>query len=107
MRFPPRPLLRRYAVRAFLLWIGIRACVLFALAFTQGAELARASIVSPGPLAFLFVLLGAAVAWTDIARLGERAMLGNLGIPMRAIAAIYALAAGAGETLRGALVALA
>ena len=104
MHLPPAPLLRRYVVRALLLWAGVRACFAMALLVGGAPEWALESVRAPGPQTALFVALTGALAIVDLSRASARVFLGNLGVSRPAMAVVYLFAATGGEVVRAAVV---
>jgi len=86
MRFTG-PLILAYFRRAALVWLGLRALLL----------LARIPPAVSVGTAALIAVMATALGAVDIARRHERALLGNLGIPLGAVLAISALPAVIGE----------
>ena len=106
-------LARAFAARGVRLWVLVRLLVGVAVVLTAASggraaavDLASAFLLAP-PAALLVVPLTAALGLLDVARRGERALLGNLGVSRRRAAAWLAAPAVLGELLVALLPALA
>lgn len=93
LSLPHATLTRAYLQRGIGLWVASRLVVSLVMA------LAEVDPWRPTPLASLqIVFFTAAIAWVDMHRRKERALLGNLGVSRVLVAAICSLPAAAGET---------
>ena len=94
-----------FAARGFRLWVLARLLVLVGVALSAmsggraaDVHLASAILLAP-PVALLVVPLTAALGLIDVARRGERALLGNFGVSRRRVAAGLAAPAALGEVV--------
>lgn len=94
LSFPNALLVRAYLRRGVGLWVASRVLLAMVLAF---AELEPIRLSTAGSIQL--VLVTALVAWVDLHRRKERALLGNLGVSRAFIVAICALPAAVGETI--------
>jgi hypothetical protein len=85
---------RAWAPRAVVLWLGVRA-IASAVLFLGGSN-----PLLPAPeRSLLLVALTVAASFAQTSRSREWALLGNLGVSRRVLAAVYALPAVVGELL--------
>jgi len=103
-----------FVARGARLWILVRLLVVVAVALSAALaggpppDAATAPLLVLAPAAALLVVpLTAMLGLADVARRGERALLGNLGVSRRRVALWFAAPAVAGELLVGLLVAVA
>ena len=96
-----------FVARGVRLWILARLAVAVALALAAASG-GRVAAIEPSallllapPAALLVVALTAALGLVDVARRGERALLGNFGVSRRRVAAWFAAPAAAGEVAVG------
>ena len=97
-----------FVARGVRLWILARLFVVVGVAFAAmsggraaGIEPAALLLLAP-PAALLVVPLTAMLGLADVARRGERALLGNLGVSRRRVAVWFAAPAVVGELLLAA-----
>jgi hypothetical protein len=96
LRIPHTSIVRRYITRGFILWILVRIVTTVVAAVSD--------MIPPGDLtrwspAGAVGVLGicAALGFVDVRFRGERALLGNLGIDDREVAAMFLIPATLGE----------
>ena len=101
MSRPTTPLPLIFATRGLVVWALARAAAGLTLVLA-GAPPREAFVLAPSA-ALLVVGVAAALGHVDVARRGERALLGNFGVSRMRLTAWVALPALAGELALGAL----